>query len=458
MPSTTSQTSTGKTSSLQMLGQIEELKEKMSILKVQIEQQEQILVHEQEPRLNSNSNTNIDKCKHDIDLRSSLKEDSSPVIYATVSQCSTRSYCEDNNIISKASLSQSREFLGVVRGESVLTMDQDKQRRRQHEDHAAKNNFLDTDPDFKSIFEPSQMRLLALVAHNNMKHSMKQFVLANKNVLKKFRLTGTNTTMTMLKDVFGNDPEVVYGPSCKSGPLGGDAQLVAMAASGELGGCIFFVDPMDAHPHSADIACLNRQGNVHNILMMNNPASAHTCLNSLRMALMLGRIEMMPSFFFDLESPIVEAYRQRQQQVLEQSIQHRHAPLSRSIPQQQCDIVRSSFKQKMKRRASFLSTASNAYIAKTGTCQDDTNICAVQASAVQHCHRGEIVDLSMPKHAVSDNASVTISASSVTDSNSLDHSSSSSSPYDQAATKKKRRWLNTLLQGRRRKRVDVIVH
>ena len=108
--------------------------------------------------------------------------------------------------------------------------------------------FLDMDPEFESVFGPEEMRCLALVSHNNMKDSMRQFVLANKNVLKKkFRLTGTNTTMTMLKEIFGADPEVVYGSACKSGPLGGDAQLVAMAVSGEVGGCIFFIDPMD-HP------------------------------------------------------------------------------------------------------------------------------------------------------------------------------------------------------------------
>ena len=144
---------------------------------------------------------------------------------------------------------------------------------------------IEMDPDFASMFATDDMRLLALVSHNNMKHSMKQFVIANKNVLKKFRLTGTNTTMSMLKEVFGDDPEVVYGPKCKSGPLGGDAQLVAMAVTGHLAGCIFFIDPMDAHPHSADIECLVRQGNVHNILMMNNPTTAHICLNSLRVAL-----------------------------------------------------------------------------------------------------------------------------------------------------------------------------
>ena len=81
--------------------------------------------------------------------------------------------------------------------------------------------------------------------------------------------------MTMLKSLFGDDPDVVYGRACTSGPLGGDAQLVAMAVTGEIGGCIFFIDPMDAHPHSADIETLVRQGNVHNLVMLNNPSTAH---------------------------------------------------------------------------------------------------------------------------------------------------------------------------------------
>jgi len=179
---------------------------------------------------------------------------------------------------------------------------------------------IDMDPKFDSMFAPADMRLLALVSHNNMKTSMKQFVLANMQVLKKFRLTGTNTTMSMLREVFGDDPDVIYGPSCKSGPLGGDAQLVAMAVTSQLGGCIFFIDPMDAHPHSADIECLVRQGNVHNVLMMNNPSTAHVCMNSLRVALKMGRMEMFPSFFFDLESPSVEAYKQRQNTVLQNAI------------------------------------------------------------------------------------------------------------------------------------------
>ena len=167
----------------------------------------------------------------------------------------------------------------------------------------------------------NSMRCLALVSHNNMKASMKQFVIANQNCLKKFRLTGTNTTMTMLKSVFGDDPDVVYGPACASGPLGGDAQLVAMAVNGEIGGCIFFIDPMDAHPHGADIETLVRQGNVHNLVMLNNPSTAHVCMNAIRMALRMGRMELFPSFFFDLESPSVPAYKARQQAVLDKQIE-----------------------------------------------------------------------------------------------------------------------------------------
>ena len=73
------------------------------------------------------------------------------------------------------------------------------------------NEDISSDPNFHSMFRHKDMRLLALVSHNNMKQSMKQFVLANMNVLKKFRLTGTNTTMSMLREVFGKDPDVSYG-------------------------------------------------------------------------------------------------------------------------------------------------------------------------------------------------------------------------------------------------------
>eukprot|EP00551_Chaetoceros_affinis_P001866 CAMPEP_0203639254 /NCGR_PEP_ID=MMETSP0088-20131115/5053_1 /ASSEMBLY_ACC=CAM_ASM_001087 /TAXON_ID=426623 /ORGANISM="Chaetoceros affinis, Strain CCMP159" /LENGTH=391 /DNA_ID=CAMNT_0050494091 /DNA_START=215 /DNA_END=1390 /DNA_ORIENTATION=- len=217
-----------------------------------------------------------------------------------------------------------------------------------------------TDPVFDSMFRPEDMRLLALVSHNNMKQSMKQFVIANMNVLKKFRLTGTNTTMSMLREVFGDDPSVVYGPSCKSGPLGGDAQLVALAVTGQVGGCIFFIDPMDAHPHSADIECLVRQGNVHNILMANNPCTAHIIMNTFRVALKMGRMEMIPSFFFDLESPSVDAYKKRQKAVLDNAIGNRvsivASRISATVAPTREKKIHFAMEKANQQRASFLQT------------------------------------------------------------------------------------------------------
>lgn len=181
------------------------------------------------------------------------------------------------------------------------------------------NTTDNADPVFQSKFKPEEMRCLALVAHNHMKPAIKSFVLANKNVLCKFKLTGTNTTMTMLREVFGNDPSVKYGPTCTSGPLGGDAELVSIMCTENLGGCVFFQDPMSSHPHAADIECLARQANVHNILMMSNPATAQLCMVSMRIALQEGRAEIIPSFFRTLQSPSVAEYKVRQALVVEKN-------------------------------------------------------------------------------------------------------------------------------------------
>ncbi|GFH44845.1 hypothetical protein CTEN210_01319 [Chaetoceros tenuissimus] len=181
-----------------------------------------------------------------------------------------------------------------------------------------KNVSAHQDHDFSAAFAPSEMRCLALVSHNGMKATMKKFVLANKNILKKFRLTGTNSTMTMLREVFKDEADqIVFGPSCKSGPLGGDAELVALMCSGGLGGMLFFQDPMDAHPHQADIDCLVRQALVHNTMMANTPVSALMMMNVFRNALEgVGKPELIPSFFFTLESPSVAAYKAGQNKVI----------------------------------------------------------------------------------------------------------------------------------------------
>ena len=223
---------------------------------------------------------------------------------------------QSGNKALKSSMKSSVVAKQLAKSRALLNIDESDSDSDSDSDSEDEVEEIDIDENFESAFKPEEMRCFALVAHNHMKPAMKRFVLTHKNLLKKFRLTGTNTTMSMLREVFGNDPDIVYGPTCKSGPLGGDAELVALMCTANLGGMVFFVDPMDAHPHAADIACLNRQANVHNIFYMNNPASAHSGTHVLRSALKGGRTDLIPSFFFTLKSPSVEEYQKRQKAVL----------------------------------------------------------------------------------------------------------------------------------------------
>jgi len=139
---------------------------------------------------------------------------------------------------------------------------------------------------FESKFAPSDMRQLALVAHNHMKPAMKEFIQTYSEVLKKFRITGTQTTMRMCKTLWGEDnPDIEYGLTCTSGPLGGDAQIAALMCMEDLGALIFFVDPLSAHPHQADIDSLIRLSNCGNVIVCANPTSAMSMMYTLKGAL-----------------------------------------------------------------------------------------------------------------------------------------------------------------------------
>jgi len=182
------------------------------------------------------------------------------------------------------------------------------------------DSMKDDNYEFESKFSSVQMRCLALVSHNHMKESMQQFVIAHKNTLKKFRLTGTNSTMTMLREVFGEDADVLFGPSCTSGPLGSDAELCALMCIEDLGGVFFFQDPLSPHPHQADIDCLNRLANVHNVILCPNSSTAHAMSMLLRCAIIKGDKGMIPSFFYTFESPAVASYKAEQKAVIEKHV------------------------------------------------------------------------------------------------------------------------------------------
>ena len=113
------------------------------------------------------------------------------------------------------------------------------------------------------------MKTIALIAHDGKKADMVAFATFNREKLGGYHLIATATTGRLLRDKVGLEVEGLL-----SGPLGGDAQIAARVAQGEVAGVIFFVDPLNAHPHDPDIQGLLRVCNVHNVPLATNVATA----------------------------------------------------------------------------------------------------------------------------------------------------------------------------------------
>ncbi len=117
---------------------------------------------------------------------------------------------------------------------------------------------------------------LALIAHDQKKDDLQAFCRARRALLARFALIATGTTGRLIAEATGL-PVHRY----LSGPLGGDAQIAARVAVGEVAGVIFLVDPLFAHPHEPDIQSLLRVCNVHNVPVATNGASADYLLRGL---------------------------------------------------------------------------------------------------------------------------------------------------------------------------------
>jgi methylglyoxal synthase len=112
---------------------------------------------------------------------------------------------------------------------------------------------------------------IAIIAHDGKKAEMVSFMMKHLDLLKeeKIKLVATGTTGSHAEDAGLRVSKVL------SGPRGGDAQIAAMVANGEIGMVFFFRDPLGMHPHEPDIAMLMRICDVHNIPLATNPATAH---------------------------------------------------------------------------------------------------------------------------------------------------------------------------------------
>lgn len=116
---------------------------------------------------------------------------------------------------------------------------------------------------------------LALIAHDGRKADLIAFAEQHLSLIRRFHLIATGTTGKLLQDRLDLDIERQL-----SGPLGGDVQIAARIVEGEIYAVIFFVDPLDKHPHEPDIQTLLRACNVHNVPLATNAATARFILTA----------------------------------------------------------------------------------------------------------------------------------------------------------------------------------
>lgn len=125
------------------------------------------------------------------------------------------------------------------------------------------------------------MKRIALVAHDNRKQDLLEWVEHNKENLKKYKIVCTGTTGKLVDDVLNNNGETIFRvKKLKSGPLGGDQQLGAQIADGKIDILIFFIDPMTSQPHDVDVKALLRLAVLYNTPSAFNRSTADFIITS----------------------------------------------------------------------------------------------------------------------------------------------------------------------------------
>lgn len=140
------------------------------------------------------------------------------------------------------------------------------------------------------------MRNIALVAHDSRKDELIEWATYNLHELKNHKLYATGTTGRLIKEISYTDcldenGEKVRGVvrhypfednliCLKSGPLGGDQQIGAMIAEGEIDVLIFFCDNLITQGHQTDVSALTRLASLYNIAFATDRTTADMILTS----------------------------------------------------------------------------------------------------------------------------------------------------------------------------------
>ncbi|RLC66275.1 MAG: methylglyoxal synthase [Chloroflexi bacterium] len=130
-----------------------------------------------------------------------------------------------------------------------------------------------------------QQKRIALIAHDSKKQDLIEWATFNREALAQHIVLATGTTGKLLEQALKT--EII---KLQSGPLGGDQQIGARIAQGEVDFVIFFWDPLEAQPHDVDVKALLRLAVVWNIPIACNRASADFMFSSPLMTQAYERI------------------------------------------------------------------------------------------------------------------------------------------------------------------------
>lgn len=131
-------------------------------------------------------------------------------------------------------------------------------------------------------------KTIALVAHDNRKRGLREWVEFNYGTLIRHRLVCTGTTGRLVEEAIAaklrSEGASASGRprvrKLKSGPLGGDKQLGGMIAEGAVDFVIFFWDPMEPFPHDVDVKALLRIAVLYNVPIACNRSTADFMISS----------------------------------------------------------------------------------------------------------------------------------------------------------------------------------
>lgn len=125
---------------------------------------------------------------------------------------------------------------------------------------------------------PTKKIKIALIAHDGKKADMVSFVMKRLPFFtsENVEVIATGTTGKHLIHAGLKKVETMM-----SGPMGGDAQIASRIVNKDVDIVIFFIDPLDVHPHQVDVSMLLRICNVHDVAIATNYSTASMLINSI---------------------------------------------------------------------------------------------------------------------------------------------------------------------------------